>query len=131
MKELYRLAGYLRPYLPRMIGAATMLALSGILMALAISTIKPLVNNVFIPAAEHAAGGEVTSSTPDILSLLKDWLPLDRLGDWGQKNYILVPAILVAIFFIRGLFQYFGQYSTIKAGASVIRDLRREIITRS
>jgi len=127
MKELYRLAGYLRPYLPRMIGAATMLALSGILMALAISTIKPLVNNVFIPAAEHAAGGEVTSSTPDILSLLKDWLPLDRLGDWGQKNYILVPAILVAIFFIRGLFQYFGQYSTIKAGASVIRDLRTSL----
>ena len=124
MKELYRLAGFLRPYLPRMIGAAVMLALSGILMALAISTVKPLVNNVFIPATQQAAGGEVTSSTPDILATLKDWLPLDRLGDWGKKNHVLVPLILLAIFFIRGTFQYFGQYSTIKAGASVIRDLR-------
>jgi len=125
MKELLRLAGYLRPYLGRMIAAGVMLAISGVLMAVAIAAFKPLVNEVLLPAA-----GEPVASPPsaavgvDILDAAKKWLPLERLGDWSKKNHILVPLIVVAIFLIRGGFLYFGNYFTIRSGAKVIRDLR-------
>ena len=124
MKDLLRLAGFLRPYMRRMVGAALMLAISGLLMAVAISTVKPLVNRVFVPAIAPAAASESVNSSKDIVTMVRDWLPVERLGDWGEKNYLLVPLILIGIFVIRGMFQYLGQYNTIRCGASVIRDLR-------
>ena len=104
MKELLRLAGYLRPYMSRMIGAAVMLAVSGTLMAVAISAVKPLVNNVFNPAGQLGTPGESATGAPDILSVIRGWLPVEQLGDWATKNYVLVPVILVVVFFIRGVF---------------------------
>ena len=66
--------------------------------------------------------------TPDILSRLQEWLPADRLLDWaGEHAFVQVPLLLVAIFFVRGVFQYFGRYLAIKSGASLIRDLRSEL----
>lgn len=95
-------------------------------MALAVSTAKPLVNEVLLgrpaPAAEipgwaRALGGERALDT-----LLR-------------RPFARVPLTLVAIFFLRGLFLYFGQYLTLSAGACFIRDLRvrlfRSIVAQS
>jgi subfamily B ATP-binding cassette protein MsbA len=125
MKELLRLAGYLKPYLARMIAAAVMLAIGGVLMAVAISAFKPLVNEVLLPASQQSPAAEATAQGgADLLAAVKKWLPLDRLGDWSKQNDLLVPAIMILIFLVRGVFLYFGNYFTIRAGTQVIRDLR-------
>jgi len=128
MKELLRLAGYLRPYLGRMIAATVMLAIGGVLIAVAISAFKPLVNEVLLPASQQpgAADAAVTGGV-DLLTAAKEWLPLDRLGAWSKQNDLLVPAIMILIFLVRGVFLYFGNYFTIRAGTQVIRDLRTEL----
>ena len=125
MKELARLAGYLRPYLGRMIAAAVMLAIGGVLMAVAISAFKPLVNEVLLPAAQPPGAAQASGPAGvDLLAAVKEWLPLDKLGGWGKKNDLLVPLIMILIFLVRGVFLYFGNYFTIRAGTQVIRDLR-------
>ncbi|NIM02511.1 MAG: ATP-binding cassette domain-containing protein [Acidobacteria bacterium] len=124
MKELLRLAGYLRPYLGRMIAAAAMLAIGGALMAVAISAFKPMINEVLLPAIEQPAADPTTPGGMDLLATVKAWLPLERLGEWGKQNALLVPLIMIVIFLVRGIFLYFGNYFTIRAGTQVIRDLR-------
>ena len=125
MKELLRLAGHLRPYMARMIAAAVMLAIGGALMAVAISAFKPLVNEVLLPAIQQPDVVETSGrGGADLLVVVKEWLPLEKLGQWGQNNNLLVPLIMVLIFLVRGVFLYFGNYFTIRAGTQVIRDLR-------
>ena len=128
MKELLRLAGYLRPYLGRMIAAAVMLAIGGVLMAVAISAFKPLVNEVLLPASQQPGAADASGPAGvDLLAAVKKWLPLDQFGDWGKKTNLLVPMIMIVIFLVRGVFLYFGNYFTIRAGAQVIRDLRTSL----
>jgi subfamily B ATP-binding cassette protein MsbA len=123
MSVLWRLFGYMRPYLARMALAASLLAVSGALMAAIISTVKPLVNEVLLGGEPQVTAAE--AGGPDILRQVQQWLPLDELAGWAREHaFVQVPLLIVAIFFIRGIFIYFGQYLTIKSGASVIRDLR-------
>jgi len=124
MKELLRLAGYLRPYLGRMIAAAVMLAVGGALMAIAISAFKPMINEVLLPPAQQPTVAPAATGGMDLLATAKAWLPLERLGAWGKQNALLVPLIMVLVFLLRGIFLYFGNYFTIRAGTQVIRDLR-------
>jgi len=129
MSTLGRLFGYLRPYAGRMVLAAALLAISGALMAVVVSTVKPLVNEVLLPqvgAAQRDAGEP--ASGVDILSGLRDALPFDAVANWARDNaFVQVPLLIVLIFFIRSVVLYFGQYITIRSGAYVIRDLRVEL----
>jgi subfamily B ATP-binding cassette protein MsbA len=118
MRDLWRLLGYLRPYLGTMVLASLLLAVSGALMALVVSTVKPLVNDVLLPAA---ASGEMSG----LLEGIRGRLPSGVFGDWlAGRAFVLVPLAIVALFFVRGVFLYFGQYLTARSGAKVIRDLR-------
>ncbi|MCP3979574.1 MAG: ABC transporter ATP-binding protein [bacterium] len=121
MHELRRLLGYLKPYLLHMILGATLLSVSGGLMAAVVSTIKPLVNDVLgtAPAAPGDTG---------MLEWFDGVVPAGEAFDWAREHaFVQVPLILIVIFFARGVLLYFGQYLTIKSGASVIRDLRAEL----
>jgi len=127
MRLFWRLLGYLRPYLRKLITASILLAISGALMAVVISTVKPLVNHVLLDKPVVATAEE-GGTGPDILQRILDLLPLEQLWSWVQANaYVQVPLLIVLIYFLRSVFLYFGQYSTIKAGASVIRDIRNEL----
>lgn len=95
MRELGRLLAYVRPYLGTMIAAALLMGIGGALMAALISAAKPLVNEVLL-----SSGG------PD------------------RSGYFRIPALIVALFMLRGLVLFAGQYLTIRNGARVIRDLR-------
>jgi len=84
-------------------------------MAIVVSTLKPLVNHVlFLTSEARAATGESGA-----------WLPVDWIGATSREQALIwIPLLLVAVFFVRGVFLYFGQYLTIRSGAHVIRDLR-------
>ena len=126
MRVLWRLMGYLRPYAGRMVAASLLLAVSGALMAAVVSAIKPLVNDVLLGGVAKPVDAEPPG--PDILDRLREWLPLDRIAEWSRDHaFVEVPLLIIAIFFIRGVFLYFGQYFTIRSGAYVIRDLRVEL----
>jgi subfamily B ATP-binding cassette protein MsbA len=124
MSTLKRLIGYLRPYLSRMALGAIFLALAGGLMALVIATIKPLVERVLLPTMGHVA----TQPEPDFVDRVLRTLHFDTILDWAAGHaFVEVPALIVLIFLLRGVFLYFGQYMTIGSGASAIRDLRSRL----
>jgi len=123
MRTLWRLLGYLRPYAAWIAAGSLLLAAGGALMALVVSVVKPLVNQLLLgrPTANAAA-------SPDVLQVLRDWLPSGVGNEWiSERAFVAVPLLLVGVFFVRGGLLYAGQYLTIKAGASVIRDLRTEL----
>ena len=132
MATVRRLLGYFRPYVARMIAAAVMLAVAGALMSAVVATVKPLVNQVLLPAAAPAAASAPSAPAPpagpDILEKAKSWLGADRWSAWLLKRpYVQVPILLMVVFFLRAVFLYFGEYLTTKTGAGIIRDLRADL----
>ena len=129
MRILRRLLAYLKPYAVQMVIAAVLLAVGGALMAVVVSTVKPLVNDVLMPTISSAEPLSQTADTgPDILRRVERLLAADGVAGWARRHaFAGVPVLIVTLFLVRGVVLYFGQYLTIKAGGSVIRDLRVEI----
>jgi subfamily B ATP-binding cassette protein MsbA len=126
MRLFQRLLGYMRPYLLQMVMAAMALALAGAIMAAIVATLKPLVNEVLL--ATPGAPVEPDSDDLDIVKQIYEQLPLEEWSAWlRDRAFIKVPLLLIAIFFVRGLLLYCGQYLTVKVGAAVIKDLRSEL----
>jgi len=130
VSELRRLFGYMRPYLGRLVAASILLLIAGLLMSAVVSTLKPLANEVFrlgssdAPAASSAA----PSGHFDILDVVKRIVPTGAIVAWAKERaYVQVPLLLVAIFFLRSVALYFGQYLVLKAGTSVVRDIRADL----
>jgi subfamily B ATP-binding cassette protein MsbA len=133
MTALRRLIGYLRPYLGQMVLAVVLLTISGAMMSVVVATVKPLVNRVLTPPPAQQSAlpeGDAGATAPpeDLLDRIASRLPGKGFEGWvGEHAFVQVPLLLVLIFLVRSPFQYFGQYLTIRAGASVIRDLRRDL----
>ncbi|MFV2074283.1 MAG: ABC transporter ATP-binding protein [Thermoanaerobaculales bacterium] len=126
MSPLQRLLRYMRPYLSQMVIAAVMLAVAGGLMSMIVATLKPMVNQVLLlqPATENT----VEPEEPEFLDRVIEWLPIEDLSAWlHERPLVKVPFLLVAIYFIRGIMLYFGEYLTTKTGTAVIRDLRSDL----
>ncbi len=128
MSELKRLLGYMRPYLGQMAAAAAMLAVAGALMSMVVATLKPLVNEVLLAQRPAGAAAPEAAGGIDLVEKIIEWLPAAELSAWLQSEPTLkVPFLLVGLFLIRGLLLFFGEYLTIRTGASVIRDLRADL----
>jgi len=131
MSELRRLFRYMRPYLGRLVLASVLLGLAALLMSAVFATLKPLADEVFqiesAPSAAAPAAAKANGSF-DILDTVKRAIPADRILAWAKdRAYVEVPLLLVAIFFFRSVFLYFGQYYVMKVGTSVIRDIRADL----
>jgi subfamily B ATP-binding cassette protein MsbA len=129
MSVARRLLGYLRPYVVGLAVAALLLAFSGALMGVVVSTMKPLVNQVLLQgqAAPPAAEAQPQDGT-DIVGRLRALLPTQALSAWAREHaFVEVPLIIVFLYFLRSVAGYFGQYLTTKAGCSMIRDLRLDL----
>jgi subfamily B ATP-binding cassette protein MsbA len=130
MKELRRLFRYMRPYLGRLVLASLLLGLAGLLMTAVFATLKPLVNEVFDDGSAAAAAPSVKAHPGgfDILNTVKRAIPTAEILAWAKdRSYVEVPLLLVAIFFVRSVSLYFGQYYVMKVGTSVIRDIRADL----
>jgi ATP-binding cassette, subfamily B, bacterial MsbA len=132
MKELRRLFRYMRPYLGRIAAAAVLLGLAGALMSAVFLTLQPLVDEVFV-GASHAttvAAAPAAERTPhfNFLEAVKKKIPKDKVVAWAKdRAYVQVPLLLAAIVGLQAVLLYFGQYLVMKAGTSVIRDLRADL----
>jgi subfamily B ATP-binding cassette protein MsbA len=62
---------------------------------------------------------------------VRERFPLDRWRSWFKgRAFAEVPALIILVFFVRGIFLYFGEYWTTKVGASVIKDLRHDLFDK-
>jgi subfamily B ATP-binding cassette protein MsbA len=126
--ELKRLLGYMRPYLGQMVAASVMLAVAGAMMSLVVATLEPMVNQVLLAKPANVDTPADQGEEPDLLESVLDRLPIDEAQTWlREKPMVKVPILLVAIFFVRGILLYFGEYLTRKTGSAIIRDLRADV----
>ncbi|HZN55916.1 MAG TPA: ABC transporter ATP-binding protein [Candidatus Polarisedimenticolaceae bacterium] len=128
MIELRRLFGYMRPYLGRLLAASLLLLLAGVLMSAVVWTLKPLANEVFRIGGGPPSSAAAHAGRFDILDEVKKLVPTEAIVAWAKdRAYVEVPLLLVAIFFLRSVALYFGQYLVLKAGTSVVRDVRADL----
>ena len=134
MNELRRLFGYLRPYLGRMIAASVLLGIAGALMSAVFLTLQPLVDEVFVGATRGPAAVVAADAPPanpgrfDLLRSVKQVLPKDKIVSWAKdRAYVEVPLLLAIIVGFQAVLLYFGNYFVMKAGTSIIRDLRADL----
>ena len=122
MRTSRRLISYLRPYAGRIVIAVVLVGLAGGLAAIAVSAVKPLVNNVLQMAP--VAGGEEDFN---VLEWLAQRLPEDLANWFTQKPYVAVPVIIGVAFLVRALFLFIGNYLLAASGAALTRDLRLDL----
>jgi subfamily B ATP-binding cassette protein MsbA len=118
----------MRPYLGQMMAASIMLAVAGAMMTLVVATLKPLVNEVLLAKPAESAVSEESGESRDFLDTIVEKLPVQEAKTWlRQRPMVKVPILLVAVFMIRGILLYFGEYLTRKTGSAIIRDLRADV----
>ncbi len=119
----------MRPHLGRLVAAFVMLGLAALLLSAVIATLNPLANEVFhIGGAGAPTGASPKHGTIPILDDLRKAIPTTALLSWAKdRAYLEVPLLLIAIFLLRSICLYFGQYFVMRAGTSVIRDIRADL----
>ena len=128
MSEMSRLTRYVRPYVQQMVAAAIMLAIAGAMMSIVVATLRPLVNEVLLARPAAAATPDTSDDSQDFLDRVVEKLPVEQFSAWIQDRPMAkVPAMIVLIFFIRGILLFFGEYLARKTGSAIIRDLRADL----
>ena len=123
-----RLSRYMRPYVWQMVAAAVMLAIAGAMMSLVVATLNPLVNEVLLAKPAPVAAPDNSDEPPDFLNRVVAKLPVEQFTTWiHDRPMAKVPAMLVLVFFIRGILLFFGEYLARKTGSAIIRDLRADL----
>ncbi len=114
---------YLRPYAGRIFLAVFLVFLAGALAAVAISAVKPLVNDV-LGVGSTEAGVE---DGFNVLNWITARIPAGLAAQATARPYLAVPAIIGLSFLIRALFLFFGNYILAATGAALTRDLRTDL----
>ncbi len=125
MKELGRLLRYSRPYMPHLSVSVVLMACVGAAQALTALLIVPIIDRVLNPAA---ADTPVTLFTVPIIQrhiMLGDLLPASIHNVWT-----MVAVAILAVFFIKGLCDYAGNYLISYVGLSAVTDLRQSVFNR-
>jgi ATP-binding cassette, subfamily B, bacterial MsbA len=122
MNELTRLLRYARPYTLQLVGSVILMAIAGAAHALTAVLIKPVIDRVLNP------------NTPDAP------VQLIGFGSWTLTLQDLIPGIhnvwslvgvgILAVFLIKGIAEYAGNYLVNVVGFSAISDVRQEVFDR-
>jgi len=125
MKELTRLLGYTRRYWLHLAGSVFLMALAGAAQGAMVLLPKPIFDRVLNPGA---AGGPIALLPHPLWGhqvYLDQIIPLHNRTVWT-----LVGVALVAIFLIKGLCDYAGNYLISYAGYSSVTDLRNAVFDK-
>lgn len=134
MKNLSRLFKLMFPYLGHFILAVVCLGIVTLCIVAFTSLVGPILDNVWTNTnfnAEPGSGIELQLKEPekeDALSLSKKIFNLENTlpASWLQPQ-ILIPILLVIIFFIKGLSSYIGNYQMAAIGQRVVKDIRNNL----
>ena len=119
MGEIRNLFPFTRPYLPWLALALVLLTASGVLEALIVLLLEPVINL-------WSGGGATRISQFDFLRSL-----LDSLRGWvglGQGNQLVGIALLLILFsLLKGVSLYLSEYLMVYSGQNVVAQLRKTL----
>jgi subfamily B ATP-binding cassette protein MsbA len=125
MKELSRLLRYSRRYTGYLLLSVVLMAIVGASQALTVNLIGPIFNRVLSPS---------TADTPVMLFRIPGWnyeVSLNSFMPSAIHNvWTMVAVSILAVFAIKGLCDYFGNYLVNYVGFSAITDLRQDVFDR-
>src|SRR5579871_3700790 len=125
MRELARLLRYSRPYIPHLSASVVLMACVGAAQALTALLIGPIFDRVLNPGSAEA---------PVLLFTIPGWkhqVYLNNLMPMSIHNvWTMVAVGILAVFLIKGLCDYFGNYLINYVGFSAVTDLRQAVFDR-
>ncbi|MCU1337407.1 MAG: transporter related [Bryobacterales bacterium] len=125
MSELGRLLRYSRPYTAHLLLSVLLMACVGAAQALTVRLIVPIFDRVLNPAS---------ADSPVLLFTIPVWnyqVYLDRFMPASVHNvWTMVAGGILAMFAIKGLCDYAGNYLVNYVGLSAVTDLRQDVFDR-
>jgi subfamily B ATP-binding cassette protein MsbA len=125
MKQLLRLLHYTRPYLPPLFLSVLLMACVGAAQGLIALLIKPVFDRVLDPASADAPVALFTVPIFHTTVYLNDLIPIGIRPVWT-----LIAVGILAVYLLRGLCDYVGNYLISYVGLSAVTDLRQRIFDK-
>jgi subfamily B ATP-binding cassette protein MsbA len=125
MRELGRLLRYSRPYTPHLALSVVLMAIVGAAQALTALLIGPVFDRVLNPQAEDAPVLLFTIPGFNHPVFLSDFMPAAIHNVWT-----MVAVGILAVFLLKGLCDYAGNYLVNYVGFSAVTDLRQTVFNR-
>ncbi|MCS6953759.1 MAG: ABC transporter ATP-binding protein [Bryobacterales bacterium] len=125
MKQWLRLLSYVRRYLPALLVSVALLAAVGGLHAMIALLIQPVFDRVLEPASPEAPVRLFT------VPFTGREVHLDQLvPDWIHNVWTMIAFAILAVFLLRGLCNYAGNYLINYVGLSAVTDLRQQVFDK-
>jgi subfamily B ATP-binding cassette protein MsbA len=125
MKEIARLLRYSRPYIPHLLASVVLMAAVGAAQALTVQLVGPIFDRVLSPKTAEAPVVLFTLPFSHHEVVLNTFIPSFIHNVWN-----MVAFAILAVFAIKGLCDYFGNYLINYVGLSAVTDLRQEVFDR-
>src|SRR5262249_12264062 len=123
MREVARLLRYTRRYVPHLLASVALMMIVGAAQALTAKLIGPIFDRVLNPASAEAQVVLFTFAQHQIA--LSDLLP-----SWIHNVWRMVAIAILAVFLIKGICDYAGNYLINYVGFSAVTDLRQTVFDR-
>ncbi|HWZ29862.1 MAG TPA: ABC transporter transmembrane domain-containing protein [Bryobacteraceae bacterium] len=125
MKELTRLLRYSRPYVPHLSASVVLMLIVGAAQGLTALLVGPIFDRVLMPQSEDAPVRLFTIPLFKHAVYLGDVFPAQVHNVWTT-----VAVSILAVFLIKGLCDYAGNYLINYVGFSAVTDLRQSVFNR-
>jgi len=119
MKNVLRLLAYGRPYWPYLAGSMVLMAIAGAAQGMMTLLIRPIFDRVLTPNPPPGLTPLFSRPIFHRQLFLEQLVPLQ-----GRTVWTMVAVAIVAVFFIKGICDYLGNYLISYAGFSSVTDLR-------
>lgn len=125
MRQLMRLLGYMRPYLPPFVASVILMAVVGLMDAFRILLMGPILGPVLSPSKQTDAIRLTGFPGSNYVLYLQQFIP------HNFHNVLTVVAVaLVGSTIIKGVCDYLGTYLVNYAGLGMVTDLRNDLYNR-
>jgi len=125
VNELGRLLRYSRPYIPHLLLSVVLMACVGASTALTVRLIGPIFDRVLNPASAESPVLLFTVPVWNYRVYLDSFMPASIHNVWT-----MVATGILAMFAIKGLCDYAGNYLVNYVGLSAVTDLRQDVFDR-
>ncbi len=127
MKEIARLLRYSRPYIPHLLASVVLMAAVGASQALTVQLIGPIFDRVLSPQTADAPVFLFKIPISNHEVYLDNFLPasIHHVNVWT-----MVAFAILAVFALKGICDYLGNYLINYVGLSAVTDLRQEVFDR-
>jgi subfamily B ATP-binding cassette protein MsbA len=122
MSDLLHLLRYVRPYWRRLVLSVALMAIVGACVGLIPVLMEPVFDRVLNPSSPEAPVRLHTIPILDVTIHLDDFIPSSIHNVWT-----MVAIGILAVFIVKGLCDFFGNYLVNYVGLATVRDLRSDV----